>query len=373
MCKKVVSLVWLACLLGPASSVFSADLEVPWGDCYVVHGTEEYCSVIVRGCLIVPAGATIIANCESSLDGDGPDGPGGAEHAFILCDGGDFICNARFNIGTDHDGYLIIDKGGSFVQQCCGDDWQDGLKFPDNEGGEHRIYVLDGLLSASRLEQKHDRDAIIYIGCDGLVHVENTDEGDSDPYDWYINGDIRCDPSCFGEIIILDLGGNVKEIVCHEVTCQAWLPSPTDGADEVAANTCALILKWNEGNCLGTQGRNFVYFGDCEKVTNQATAPGAGWNTGPPAGTFLGEVYPNGTGKAQKNVGMLPLWTTYCWRIDQACQTGPVCRGDVWTFTTGCELIGGDANLDCLVNFLDYAAVASTWMDEQFFPEGCTP
>ncbi|MHC4346427.1 MAG: hypothetical protein ACYSUP_17280, partial [Planctomycetota bacterium] len=60
-------------------------------------------------------------------------------------------------------------------------------------------------------------------------------------------------------------------------------------------------------------------------------------------------------------------------RIDQGCADATVCRGDVWTFTTGCELIGGDANLDCLVNFVDYAMVAGTWMEEQFFPEGCTP
>jgi len=373
MCKKLMFLISLVALLAVASSALAADLIVDWPDTYIVSGTEVYDKVEVAGTLIVPAGATIIANDESRLDGNGGDGEGGTEYAQIICDGGDFICNARFNIGTDHDGYLTIDNGGSFIQQCCGSDWEDGLKFPDNDGGVHRIYVLDGLLSSARIEQKTDRDAKFYVGCGGLIHAENTDEGDSDPDDWLSNGDLLCDTSCGGSIMIMDLGGNVKEIICFEITCQAWLPKPSDGADEVAANTCDMILKWNEGNCLGTQGRNFVYFGDCETVTNQATAPGTGWNLMPPAGAFLGEVYPNGTGKAQKNVGMLPLWTTYCWRIDQACQTGPVCRGEVWTFTTGCELIGGDANLDCLVNFLDYAAVASTWMGEQFFPEGCTP
>ncbi|MHC4156276.1 MAG: hypothetical protein ACYST6_15335 [Planctomycetota bacterium] len=45
----------------------------------------------------------------------------------------------------------------------------------------------------------------------------------------------------------------------------------------------------------------------------------------------------------------------------------------MWTCSTGCAIIKGDNNLDCLINFLDYAAVASTWMDTQYFPDGCSP
>lgn len=358
MCKKLMFLISLVAFLGLASSALADDLIVPWPDTYTVSGTEEYDKVEVAGTLIVPLGATLIANDESRCDGDGSDGPGGAEHATVLCDGGDFFCNARFNIGTDHDGHLIVDGGGSFTQQCCGSDWEDGLKFPDNSGGEHRIYVLDGTLSAYRIEQKHDRDAVFYIGCKGLLHVENTDEGDSDPDDWFTNGDLLCDPGCGGSIMIFDLGGNVKEVICFEITCKAWMPNPSDGAKNEAAVTCDMILSWNEGNCTTTsKSRNFIYFGPCDIVTSQPSAPTAGYNTPPPAGAYLGYTY---QGIDTKNVGMLPLWTTYCWRIDQGCADASTCPGDVWTFTTGCNLLGGDANLDCMVNFLDYAAVAST-------------
>jgi hypothetical protein len=363
MCKKLMFSIVFVCLLPLASSALAQPIIIPpLPGCHVVTGTEVWDEVEIRGCLIIESTGNFICNERSYLNGPG---------ARIVINGGSFTCNARFDIGQDNDGYVYIYDGGSFLQ--TGDD--DGIKFPDNPGGVHRFFVIDGTLTADRIEQKHDRDAQLIVGCNGLIHVANTDEGDSDPQDWYHNGDLYCDPNCNGgQIIISDLGGNVNEIICFQITEKAWKPDPEDGETAVGAETCDMILRWNEGNCLHTQGRNFVYFSDdCDCVRNQPTAPLPTWNWFPPLGCFLGEVYPNFTGRAEKNVGMLPLWTRYCWRIDQACQTGPVARGEVWTFTTGCELIGGDANLDCLVNFLDYAALASTWMDEQFFPDGCTP
>jgi hypothetical protein len=47
---------------------------------------------------------------------------------------------------------------------------------------------------------------------------------------------------------------------------------------------------------------------------------------------------------------------------------GPIVKGDVWTFTTGCPLIVGDLNLDCLLNLEDYAILLETWGQEQYFP-----
>ena len=367
MCKKLMFLISLVSLLGVASSALAADLEVDWPDEYTVSGTEEYDYVGCFGKIIVPAGATLIMNDESDLDGNGDDGEGG-DGASLIINGGTVICNARFNIGTDHDGYLHINDGGSFTQQCCGNNWDEGIKFPDNSGGEHRIYVIDGLLDAYAIEQKDDRDAEFSVGCNGTIIVGETDDGDDyDPYEWESNGDLYCDTSCSGLLMIFDLGDNVKEIVCFEITEKAWMPSPKDGAINEAAVTCDMVLSWNEGNCLGAKGRNFVYFGDCDCVENAPTPPDAGWNTAP---CYQGYQY---VGNTTYNAGTLPLWTKYCWRIDQGCENGSTFRGDIWTFTTGCELIGGDANLDCLVNFVDYAMVASTWMDEQFFPEGCTP
>jgi hypothetical protein len=60
------------------------------------------------------------------------------------------------------------------------------------------------------------------------------------------------------------------------------------------------------------------------------------------------------------------LWKTYYWRVDEyhkktlpGCSAAPMLtKGDIWSFTTGCDLIDGDINLDCVVNFLDYAMLA---------------
>jgi len=75
------------------------------------------------------------------------------------------------------------------------------------------------------------------------------------------------------------------------------------------------------------------------------------------------------------------LWKTYYWRVDEyhkktlpGCSAAPVLtKGDIWSFTTGCELIDGDINRDCVVNFLDYAMLADDWRECVFFPDDVTP
>ena len=66
----------------------------------------------------------------------------------------------------------------------------------------------------------------------------------------------------------------------------------------------------------------------------------------------------------------LELWKTYYWRIDEiGIAPCPLGVGNVWTFTTGCAAIVGDLNMDCLVNFLDYAELAATFGEEEMWPE----
>jgi hypothetical protein len=370
MCKKLMFLISLVCLLGMASSAGAANLVVDWPDTYTVSGTEEYDEIECHGTIIIPSGAELIMNDESELDGNGDDGEGGTG-ATILVDGGTFTMRNRLNMGTDHDAYLIVDGGGTVTHTG------EKVTIPDNDGGEHRLIVLDGTYTAEETEIIANRDGKAIVGCAGTVTTGNTDEGCSRTPSCWATEDcsgggkaLECEEGCElggGVLIITDLGGNVEEAICFLSTCYAYGPSPKNDATGVGAVTCDLVLSWKEGNCLGLKGRNFIYFGDCDCVTNTPAPPAPGYND--PA-CYQGYLY---AGNTTKNVGMLPLWTTYCWRIDQGCADASVCQGEVWTFTTGCPVIGGDANLDCVVNFLDYAAVASTWMDEHYFPEGCTP
>ncbi len=39
------------------------------------------------------------------------------------------------------------------------------------------------------------------------------------------------------------------------------------------------------------------------------------------------------------------------------------------SFTTGCAIVPADTNHDCLVNFEDFACMADSWQQEQFWPE----
>jgi hypothetical protein len=180
---------------------------------------------------------------------------------------------------------------------------------------------------------------------------------------------IECEESCedAGGVLTFRRFDGCEEATCPLITDCAWKPDPRNGATGEAAVTCDMVLTWNEGNCLGAKGRNFIYFGtDCDAVANSPNPSEPGF----PGPEYLGQTF---VGTTSFNIGPLPLWTNYCWRVDQGCADGSIAECEVWTFTTGCPLIEGDANLDCMVNFLDYAAIASTWMGEQFFPEGCTP
>jgi hypothetical protein len=376
MCKKLMFLISLVYLLGLASSASAANLEVDWPDVYTVSGTEEYDFVGCYGTIIVPAGATLIANSESEIDGNGDDGEGGSSYAKLVVDGGTFIMNERINLGKDHDAYLIVQNGGTFLQT------DQKVAIPDNDGGVHRLIIIDGLADCREIDLSTDSDRYsdIQIGCSGIggviqakLIVGNTDNDDNrDPSNWVLRdpneGSLYDYPEggCAGSILTInDLGDNTKEVYYFVLGPGAWDPSPDDGATGEAAVTCDMVLSWKEGNCLGLKGRNHIYFSTDEDCVTNSPSPTLGW-TPPPC--YLGQT---SVGTTTWNVGPLPLWTKYYWRVDQGCPT--MVKGDIWSFTTGCPLIPGDANLDCMVNFVDYAEVASTWMGEQFFPEGCTP
>jgi hypothetical protein len=167
-----------------------------------------------------------------------------------------------------------------------------------------------------------------------------------------------------GELVIEFDGTNTIVTAVPPDPCKSWGPSPADNATEIGAVTCNLILEWQTADCVPTKGRHFIYFGTDEDAV--ATCPGP-----PSAGPEYRGM--NFAVDLDWDIGTLPLWQTFYWRIDEGCHDGSVCVGPVWNFSTGCAIIGGDTNLDCLVNFIDYAAVASTFNESQYFPDGCTP
>jgi hypothetical protein len=133
--------------------------------------------------------------------------------------------------------------------------------------------------------------------------------------------------------------------------CQASSPCPNDGSEQVSAHG-PVVLSWTAGEDLGL-GRHFVYFSDNEDCVANTVC---GDNSADCFRVMLRSSY------AFWSAGMLELWKTYYWRVDEfgiQC-----CEGNVWSFTTGCALVGGDLNADCLVNFTDYAELMGGWLDD---------
>jgi hypothetical protein len=137
---------------------------------------------------------------------------------------------------------------------------------------------------------------------------------------------------------------------------QAYCPLPGNGAERVQSDVTEVVLQWTVGDCIGTRGRNLVYFGsDCDAVDNATQSDPE----------FQGLT---GAGVPEFNIGNLPLWSCWCWRIDTFCQAGNTVKGNLWSFCTGCEDIPGDVNRDCLVNFEDYACVAADFGLDDYWP-----
>jgi hypothetical protein len=363
MYKKLMFLISFVCLLGLSLPVSAGDLIVDWPDTYTVSGTEEYDEITCSGTIVIPAGATLIMNDESDLDGNGDDGEGGTG-ATIFVDGGTFIMHNRLNMGKDHDAYMIIDNGGTVAHDG------DKVTVPDNSGGEHRIIIIDGSMTAEEIEIIHDRDAKVILGCMATIETCNTDEDDSrDPAQWFADGDLLCDVNCPGFIIVTALDGDCAEAICFP-RCIPPGPWPPDGA---VWQSVDVILCWKDRNYAF---RNSAYLGTDPVAVENATTSDPEWKGYyEPEGVSPGEcVDPD---LANENPITLQLWQTYYWRVDTIHTPGspapPVSKGPVWRFTTGCDLFPGDINLDCVVNFADYAMLADDWREEGWFPDCVQP
>ena len=140
-------------------------------------------------------------------------------------------------------------------------------------------------------------------------------------------------------------------------TSKAWSPDPADGAVEQSVD---VVLCWCAGDSIGKKG-HAVYFGTSYDDVNDPVGI-------PPIPIFRGYLPPLSP-QCYDPPEELELWTPYFWRIDEFNADLSVTKGDVWSFTTGCEKLPGDINLDCFVNFEDYAMMADDWTVEVWFPD----
>ncbi|MHC4478357.1 MAG: hypothetical protein ACYTEL_22185 [Planctomycetota bacterium] len=137
---------------------------------------------------------------------------------------------------------------------------------------------------------------------------------------------------------------------------QAYCLVPPCGAERIQSVTTNVILEWQAGAKVGSRGRHLVYFGsDCDAVA--AAGPGDPEN-----------VCVNRADDLDCDVGNLPLWECFCWRVDEFNQDGTTTTGVLCSFCTGCEDIPGDCNRDCLLNFEDYATTVDDFGEQIYWP-----
>ncbi|MCD4831264.1 MAG: hypothetical protein K8R02_05565 [Anaerohalosphaeraceae bacterium] len=128
---------------------------------------------------------------------------------------------------------------------------------------------------------------------------------------------------------------------------KAWGPNPGRNTTDIVYTE---VLSWGAGYGFdgGTGDLHKVYFG-----TSQALV------TSRDASVFIG----NQTGNTYDPD--LDVETQYYWCIDEVIDSTTY-SGDVWIFTTESPIcvprLQGDLNGDCVINFKDFAAMASEWL-----------
>jgi len=326
MSRKLICLCSFVLVMGLVVSESTA-LTVPAGTEVTKNTSERDISFMVSGRLIVQDGAdlTFTGPGQSHIDGTVT---AGIRPEIIMNDGSIFV-NARVNMGTTKVGnagnyaYLTINKGYFRIgtESSSGDSGD--LKFPDNAGGEHRIYLNGGILRVHQLQPFFDRDSHIIVG-GGKLQIDNVSSWD--PRDWLKNinpttGKPGLLPADGYSAVVIEY--NLPVVGGAEVYAiggtSAKDPSPADKATDVPRDA---VLSWTSGRFANTHD---VYFGTVRDNVNNA-------NRANPLGVLASQGQDANTYDA---AGLLDFGQTYYWRIDEvnAPPDYTIYKGDVWSFT----------------------------------------
>jgi hypothetical protein len=363
MCRKPILLVvtvFVVFSIAPSyAPIIPPPPDCPW---IIDYCPAEFDEVTIGDCgMIVTETGCLILNERSHIDGVG---------AHLVVDGGSVTVNARFDMGQGEDAYLTVKDGGSFTQQCPGDYCDEGLKLPDESGGEHLIIIRNiGTVHCYSIEVIPERDAEVQVGWGVTLILDHALESPPERYnpeEWLEFGWlVPIDGVTIGDIRILWEGE--RAIVTTPPPCdplKASKPTPADGEKGIASVETDVILCWMPACGIGTLGRHYLFFSSDKGCVENGDSYHPLWI---PPDCYVPPPLLAAT--TCKNMGNRPLWTKYYWRVDEKLQTGEMIKGDVWRFTTGCDPVpAGDVNLDCLVNLADWALIMTTWGEEQFFP-----
>jgi formylglycine-generating enzyme required for sulfatase activity len=227
--------------------------------------------------------------------------------AQIIVNGGDFLINGRFNVGQGSDGYITM-NGGTFTVTGT-------FKFPDDDGGVHRMYLNDGIMHSGDIQLYWNRDAIIYVAA-GILRLDDVTPGSDeyDPAEW-VEQEALLSADGYDAIVIeyVPAGPYTEVRAVRWDPNIVWRPRPVDYAPDVAVDA---NLTWSPGDSAVLHDVYFgTNFGDVNTASDPNTLPGRG-RQGP---------------NSYDPLGLLELGKPYYWRIDEF--DGGKWRGPVWRFT----------------------------------------
>ncbi|MHC4621495.1 MAG: hypothetical protein ACYTEQ_27450, partial [Planctomycetota bacterium] len=252
-------------------------MEVSCGTTYTVSGTENYDEWDICGTVIVPEGATLTASDRSKVDGTG---------ATLLIDGGTATISNRFDMGDGGDAYVIVQNGGSFTQS----ENTSGIKLPDSSGGEIRMRVYEGTVTAMCMEligigSGEDRNARVEVGYGATIYtcdIHNTRDGEEvqNPVEWLADGDMYgIDGVATPGDITVEVDGDCATVTTPPACdpLKAAKPSPAHGEKGVASVVSDVILSWQAACGVGELGRHYVFFSTDQDCVDNAPPFTPGW------------------------------------------------------------------------------------------------
>jgi len=168
----------------------------------VVSGTETWGATIMNQDVQVVAGGNLtLTDLFRIVNG----------HTLTVEAGGQVVVNARVD----------FDSGGTLIMNGGTAGFNDTVKFPDNDVGNVYIYLNGGLLTCSDTQSYAIRGSELHVGA-GIMRTGQITEPGRDPDSAAWN--IQPIPP-YQDIIIADIGGNVKEISAATPTIEVTFDS----------------------------------------------------------------------------------------------------------------------------------------------------
>jgi len=168
----------------------------------VVSGTESWGETSMNQNVQIVAGGNLTITGQFGIVNG---------HTLTVEAGGQVVVNARVD----------FDSGGTLIMNGGTAEFNDTVKFPDNDAGNVYIYLNGGLLTCGDTESYANRGSELHVGGGVMMTGQITEpRRDPDSSAW----NIQPIPP-YEDIIITDIGGNVKEISAAMATIEVTFDS----------------------------------------------------------------------------------------------------------------------------------------------------